>query len=321
MNEERLTSDELRVENGAGLSADEAGGKMATVVTETVDGTRANPERNSSLDSAINADEGEKVDVGAIRQFDWIRFKLEKEAFYLRDFLALHSREKLDKKSLGIEEPVFEKRLPSPELRDQGEKDQPIEFLKKRAMPDLDGRFGTKGFAKVINAIEERISKFGMLGEDDDCIRRKLHNNDEYYEQDDFIDDPVDQIALQTMDFSISRYEDYFFVKGNIDVFKKHKKLNERISEVKQRNRESKSKKNEENKKKREAQQIQSLMKPEKKPDAHSQPSKPTTKSKSKVAATSDGDSKPKKQASKSASKQPASSTTVDGTQTAVAGK
>ena len=42
-------------------------------------------------------------------------------------------------------------------------------------------------------------------------------------------------------------------MKGNLHTFRQHKKLNQRIAEVKLRNRESKIKKNEDNKKKSEA--------------------------------------------------------------------
>lgn len=200
-----------------------------------------------------------------IKDFDWVYFKFEKETFYLNEFLALHPAERLDKRSLGIEEEKQEKGKDTPSSKGEVKEEPPTQFLGKRAMPDLDCGFGSRGFAKVINTIEERIHKFGKLGEDEDCIRRKQHNNDEFYEQDDFIDDHVDMLAPQTMEIPISRYEDFFVVKGNIESFKKHKKFNERIAEVKQRNRDSKNKKNEQSRKKREDLQIQSLMKGDKK--------------------------------------------------------
>jgi hypothetical protein len=200
-----------------------------------------------------------------VADYEWIHFKLEKEAFYMKEFLAIHASDKLDKKTLGIEDEIPEKPKSSPDSKQGDKPAAPSQFLGKRVIPDLDSGFGSRGFAKVVNDIEERIHKFGKLGEDEDCIRRKQHNNDEFYEQDEFIDDHVDLNAPQTMEIPISRYEDFFVVKGNIDAFKKHKKFNERIAEVKLRNRESKTKKNEESRKKREALQIQSLMKGDKK--------------------------------------------------------
>lgn len=231
-----------------------------------------------------------------ITEYEWVYFKMGKEAFYMKEFLCLHTSERLDKAVLGIDDDAPEKRKSSPDSKEEEAPQVGTQFLGKRTIPDLDSGFGGRGFAKVINAIEERIHKFGKLGEDEECIKRKQHNNDEFYEQDEFIDDPIDLMAPQTMEIPISRYEDFFLVKGNIEAFKKHKKFNERIAEVKLRNRESKTKKNEESRKKREALQIQSLMKGDKKvsPEEHQEkipkkaksiPGTVLTKAKSKKAA------------------------------------
>lgn len=290
-------------------------GRPSTVIDGDGRATMAMTIRSNQHADGVMAKSQAMAEDGVIRDYSWIGFKLEREAFYMKEFRDLHSDDVLDKKSLGMEMSKMRERTPSPETKEQEEKSQPGEFLKKRAMPDLEVGFATRGFAKVINAIEERINKFGMLGEDDDCIRRKQHNNDEFYEQDEFIDDPVDQIALQTMDFLISRYDDYFFVKGNLELFKKNKKFTERIAEVKLRNRESRSKKNEENKKKREAQQIQSIMKGDKKDQPEESAAKTPSKSKPKPT-TSDKIAKPKKATAKSSSKPQKQPSVIETSQT-----
>ena len=63
----------------------------------------------------------------------------------------------------------------------------------------------------VVNSIQERIVKYGRLSEDLQTIKRKQHNNDDFYEQDDFIDDPEeDATLLQSMARITSKYTDYF---------------------------------------------------------------------------------------------------------------
>lgn len=275
-----------------------------TTLPETRVGTDCSKEETDQttkigplIDNPVAPEPNSGVSNPPIKDYDWIHFKLEKEAFYIKEFLALHPPNKLNKPILGIDEEKAEKGKETPSSKEEEKEEAPAQFLGKRMMLDLDSGFGSRGFAKVVNAIEERIHKFGKLGEDEDCIKRKQHNNDEYYEQDEFIDDPIDQFAPQTMEIPISRYEDFFIVKGNIDAFKKHKKFNERIAEVKQRNRDSKNKKNEETRKKREAMQMESVMKGGKKvsppkektksqPKVKSNPGTVLTKNKSKKAAS-----------------------------------
>jgi hypothetical protein len=61
-----------------------------------------------------------------------------------------------------------------------------------------------------------RLMKFGRL--DDDCgtIKRKHHNNFDFYEQDDFIDDPRE--TGQDMEHFESKIDDYFMVRGGLSV-------------------------------------------------------------------------------------------------------
>ena len=123
----------------------------------------------------------------------------------------------------------------------------------------MTGGDGTRKILDVASSIEERLLKYGRLGEDDSIIKRKAHNNFDYYAQDEFIDDPDDPLVNQAMEMPSSRFDDFFCLRGNIDTLKKHKKLSERIGEVRLRNRETKAKKTEEVRKKREELQIRSL--------------------------------------------------------------
>ena len=118
---------------------------------------------------------------------------------------------------------------------------------------------GTKKIMDVANSIEERLVKYGRLSEDGSVIKRKMHNNFDYYEQDDFINDPDDPQLPNSMEIVSSKFDDYFMLRGGIEALKKHAKYGERQGLMKRRNRENKLTRTIEQKKKREEMQIHSL--------------------------------------------------------------
>jgi len=196
-----------------------------------------------------------------VKEYEWIHYpKGTSEVNYLKDFLALHKTHKLCRKSLDLDEAPKESK-PGKEARQSllaeraGIKENG-DSLGKRNPPSFlhtpNNGAGTKKLMDVASSIEERLVKYGRLSEDTSVIKRKVHNNNDFYEQDDFIDDPDDPNLPASMDIPSSIFIDYFSLIGNPDSLQKHKKYLDRLGEVKSRNRETKTKRNEESKKKRE---------------------------------------------------------------------
>ncbi len=63
-----------------------------------------------------------------------------------------------------------------------------------------------------------RLISNGQLDDEKNMIKRKKHNNDNFYEDDDFINDDEDLCKIQKY---TCEYDDYFCFKGNIKEFKK----------------------------------------------------------------------------------------------------
>jgi hypothetical protein len=201
----------------------------------------------------------EKVDDRKkITEFTWLFYPPgTKTINYLKDFMFIHRKDKVHKKKLGLE--VEKNEEPRPSSNDVLGKREP--GFSSREMPNSNS--GTKKLMDVADDLQERLVKFGRLCEDDNVIKRKQHNNFDYYEQDDFIDDPDDPNVQQSMERLESKFEDYFLVRGNVEGFKKSKRYNDRVGEVKNRNRINKAEKQEELKKKREEMQMKVFKKPE----------------------------------------------------------
>lgn len=106
-------------------------------------------------------------------------------------------------------------------------KDTPNNISKKKVLnvnnglPILDLNFNSSNLRlkTVTKNIEERIKKFGVLEDINKFIRKNKTNNENYYEQDDsFIDDGFVNYNKK-MEVTISAYEHFGSLNGNIEDF------------------------------------------------------------------------------------------------------
>jgi hypothetical protein len=248
-------------------------GSVGTLVDPSVPATPTDTQlETESKKMAEKGDERKKI-----TEFTWLFYPPGSKAInYLKDFMLIHRKDRIYKKKLGLEVEKNEEVKPASNdplgKRDPG--------FSSREMPNSNS--GTKKLMDVADDLQERLVKFGRLCEDDNVIKRKQHNNFDYYEQDDFIDDPEDPNVQQSMERLESKYEDYFVVRGNVEGFKKSKRFNDRVGEVKNRNRINKAEKQEELKKKREEMQMKVFKKPEPAEDGKNKAEKNITNSSKK---------------------------------------
>ena len=213
----------------------------------------------------------------AIGDYEWIEYEVgqaeNREINYIRDYLKKHKGSMYNKTTLGLEDDmdntIFVHTNSDGNKLSDADSKQPADgdgSIGKRKPASSNGGghavMGTKKLMDVATSLEERLVKYGRLNEDGNVIKRKVHNNFDFYEQDDFIDDPNDDQQVQaSMEIVYGRFDDYVMIKGGIEAMKKHKKYMERQGETRVRNRENKVKKNEEMKKKRDEMQYTHLKK------------------------------------------------------------
>ncbi len=81
----------------------------------------------------------------------------------------------------------------------------------------------------VAENIMSRLASTGGLDEEKSIIKRKRHNNYNYYEQDDFIDDQSDHCRIQQY---VTKYEDFFAFEGSKEDFMISSKYHCRVNEI-----------------------------------------------------------------------------------------
>lgn len=195
-----------------------------------------------------------------VRDFDWISYQVSaQEINYLRDFALRHKADRLVRRELGLDELEKESTSKTAASEGLGKRKSASGSANKENPGFPSSGIGKKKMIDVVTSMEQRLTRFGMLSEETSVIKRKMHNNCDYYEQDDFIHDPDDPQLPNAMEIVSSKFEDYFVLRGGIDALKKHPKYTERQGLMKRRNRENKITRNIEQRKKREEMQIHSL--------------------------------------------------------------
>lgn len=211
-------------------------------------------------DEPLAAHQNHKPRKRQIRDFDWIGYKVSaQEINYLKDFAQRHKADRLVRRELGLDELEKESASKAASTEHLGKRKSTSASANKENPGFPNTGIGTKKIMDVANSIEERLVKYGRLSEDGSVIKRKMHNNFDYYEQDDFINDPDDPQLPNSMEIVSSKFDDYFMLRGGIEALKKHAKYGERQGLMKRRNRENKLTRTIEQKKKREEMQIHSL--------------------------------------------------------------
>ena len=165
--------------------------------------------KQQNLDKILK-DKKVKDKKNKINDFKWISMDPSKkrEFNYQKEFEKTCGNKKLNKRKLGI--------------MGESKPDGASANLKKRA-PPAEGQIPTgcqnasgKRFLDVIDNMHHRLMKFGRLDDDTNTIKKKQHNNFDFYEQDDFIDDPGDY--GHEMEQFESKIDDYFIIRGGLNV-------------------------------------------------------------------------------------------------------
>ena len=173
-----------------------------------------------------------------VKDYMWLYYdeNEDKEIDYLEDFLYLNKGLKISKNRLGLWQEKLKNKKNS-----SGKEDFVDPILGKRALPQALNS-SSKKVMDVANNIMERLIKFGRLSSDHNTIKRKQHNHRDFYEQDEFIDDPEDLTFTNNMEQFESKFGDFFVVSGGIDKFKKSERYLRRLEEMSQHNRNNKTK-------------------------------------------------------------------------------
>jgi hypothetical protein len=148
-----------------------------------------------------------------VGSFYWKRYNpLEtKEINYIADFLKENEGTNILRKKLGLSSGV------------EGEK----VGVKKPASFTFNS--SNARIMDVADNIMNRLVNLGGLDEDKNIIKRKRHNNENYYEQDEFIDDQVEGCRIQQF---MSKYEDFFAFEGSKEEFMMSARYQSRMSEI-----------------------------------------------------------------------------------------
>jgi len=148
-----------------------------------------------------------------VTNYYWKRYNpLEtKEINYISDFLKENEGANILRKKLGLND------------INEGEKvavKKPTAFTFNSSNVRL---------MDVADNIMNRLVNLGGLDEEKNIIKRKRHNNENYYEQDDFIDDQVEGCRIQQF---ISKYEDFFSFEGSKEEFMMSPRYHSRMNEI-----------------------------------------------------------------------------------------
>ena len=150
--------------------------------------------------------------VKKVREFGWVRFNPGKtcEFDYLKTFLRTNEGSELDLKALGLEG------------EEEGKKSKKHAFNSSNEL-----------LLNVAENIRSRLTMQGGLDSEANFIKRRRHNNDNFYEQDEFIDDDaegeVDNFKIQHF---VSKFSDYFFFAGSKEEFEESSRFKSLVGEI-----------------------------------------------------------------------------------------
>lgn len=175
-----------------------------------------------------------------VSSYKWVCFKPYEisECNYLKEFEKACKDKVINRQKLGLNpdknvllkngsDSLLNKRKP--------ETDEPLDDFSGKPPQGLNSG---KRFQDIVESMHHRLMKFGRLDDDVTTIKRKNHNNFDFYVQDEFIDDPRD--TGQDMEHFETKIDDYFMVKGNLSSFMKSEFYTGRVSEMKTRKVENK---------------------------------------------------------------------------------
>lgn len=150
--------------------------------------------------------------VKKVKEFGWVRFNPGKtcEFDYLKTFLRTNEGSEVSLRALGLEG------------EDEGKKGRKNAFNSSNEL-----------LLNVAENIRSRLTMQGGLDSEANFIKRRRHNNDNFYEQDEFIDDDaegeVDNFKIQHF---VSRFSDYFFFAGSKEDFEQSPRFKSLVGEI-----------------------------------------------------------------------------------------
>lgn len=103
--------------------------------------------------------------------------------------------------------------------------------LARAALAPRPGNGGPPGaLLEVVEDIQQRLTATGGLDAAENYIKRRRHNNENYYELDEeFIDDEAQGVNLQQL---VGRFEDFFCFRGSREEFQRSEVMGARAGEL-----------------------------------------------------------------------------------------
>lgn len=167
-----------------------------------------------------------------VSSYCWIYYDLDedKEIDYMRDFYDQCEGKKMNKKKLGLDTEYTKKKTEEENPKnlkvDDKNQKKPLQAMNSSSKKVLD----------VTNNLLERLMKYGRLDDVDASIKRRQHSNDNFYVDDEFINDPQEKGVNMIMEQIESEYSDYFMIEGDENLFEKSREYQERMNEINYRN-------------------------------------------------------------------------------------
>jgi hypothetical protein len=162
-------------------------------------------------DNKINEREDESQ--RKVGTYSWKKYcpTEKREINYIGDFLKENEGAKILRKKLGLVD------------SNEGEKNG------AKKADALTFNSSNVRLMDVAENIMNRLVNTGGLDEEKNIIKRKRHNNDNFYEQDEFIDDQPDHCRIQQY---VTKYEDFFAFEGSKEDFMNSPRYHSRINEI-----------------------------------------------------------------------------------------